>query len=130
MRDDPARYENADYEDYLELRRALRALADEVRLNIVRVLAGQGEVNVTDLADRLLISQPLVSWHVGALRRAGLAHKRRQGREVYVSLDRVRYAAVLRQLGALVSGDAGAPPEAREGRDIATPADPATLGGR
>ena len=67
MRDDPTRYDNADYEDYLELQRALRALGDEVRLNITRVLAGQGEVNVTDLALRLAVSQPLVSWHVGAL---------------------------------------------------------------
>lgn len=92
------------YEDYFELQRALRALGDEVRLNIVRVLAGQGEVNVTDLAATLLISQPLVSWHVGALRRSGLAHKRRQGREVFISLDAGRYHAVLRQLEALVTG--------------------------
>lgn len=103
MRDDPARYKSADYEDYLELQRALRALGDEVRLNIVRVLVGQGEVNVTDLAAKLVISQPLVSWHVGVLRRAGLAHKRRQGREVYISLDMSRFDAVLRQLGALVT---------------------------
>lgn len=108
MRDDPTRYDNADYEDYLELQRALRALGDEVRLNITRVLAGQGEVNVTDLALRLAVSQPLVSWHVGVLRRAGLAHKRRQGREVYISLVTERFDAVLRQLGALVSGEASA----------------------
>lgn len=93
-----------NYQDYFELQRALRALGDEVRLNIVRVLAGQGEVNVTDLAATLLISQPLVSWHVGALRRSGLAHKRRQGREVFISLDVGRYHAVLRQLEVLVAG--------------------------
>ncbi|HEX9036508.1 MAG TPA: metalloregulator ArsR/SmtB family transcription factor [Ktedonobacterales bacterium] len=116
MRDDLSRYNSANYEDYLELQRALRALADEVRLNIVRVLAGQGEVNVTDLAAKLVISQPLVSWHVGVLRRAALAHKRRQGREVYISLDLGRYAAVLRQLGALAQiepvedSPGGAPP--------------------
>lgn len=103
MPDDPTRSVSANYEDYFELQRALRALGDEVRLNIVRVLAGQGEVNVTDLAAMLLISQPLVSWHLGSLRRAGLVHKRRQGREVLISLDTSRYFAVLRQLGALVS---------------------------
>jgi len=91
------------YQDYLELQRALRALSDEVRLNIVRVLAGQSEVIVTDLAATLLISQPLVSWHLGSLRRAGLVHKRRQGRAVYISLDMDRFRAVLGQLGALVS---------------------------
>jgi DNA-binding transcriptional ArsR family regulator len=114
MPSDTTRSASANYEDYFELQRALRALGDEVRLNIVRVLAGQGEVNVTDLAATLLISQPLVSWHVGSLRRAGLAHKRRQGREVYISLDMSRYHAVLRQLGALVTGEAGAAaPDAR-----------------
>ena len=114
MPNDTTRSASANYEDYFELQRALRALGDEVRLNIVRVLAGQGEVNVTDLAATLLISQPLVSWHVGSLRRAGLAHKRRQGREVYISLDMGRYHAVLRQLGALVTGEASkTPPEAR-----------------
>jgi len=101
MPNDPTRPINADYQDYFELQRALRALGDEVRLNIVRVLAGQGEVNVTDLAATLVISQPLVSWHLGSLRRAGLVRKRRQGREVYISLDTSRYRAILRQLDAL-----------------------------
>lgn len=114
MPDDPTQSVSANYEDYFELQRALRALGDEVRLNIVRVLAGQGEVNVTDLAAMLLISQPLVSWHLGSLRRAGLVHKRRQGREVLISLDTSRYFAVLRQLGALVSEETSeATPEER-----------------
>ena len=110
MPNDPNRPASADYQDYFELQRALRALGDEVRLNIVRVLAGQSEVNVTDLAAMLVISQPLVSWHLGSLRRAGLVHKRRQGREVYISLDTSRYHAVLRQLDALVAGGEGEAP--------------------
>src|SRR5512146_1052210 len=112
MPDGPTRSNSADFQDYLDLQRALRALGDEVRLNIVRVLAGQGEVNVTDLAATLVISQPLVSWHLGSLRRTGLVHKRRQGREVYISLDTTRYRAVLRQLDTLVPGAAlETPPE-------------------
>jgi ArsR family transcriptional regulator len=126
MPDDPTRPSSADYEDYFELQRALRALGDEVRLNIVRVLAGQGEVKVTDLAATLLISQPLVSWHLGSLRRAGLAHKRRQGREVYISLDMSRYRAVLRQLGALVGAAMGEAAPEEPGERVA-PTDPARL---
>jgi ArsR family transcriptional regulator, arsenate/arsenite/antimonite-responsive transcriptional repressor len=133
MPDSPTRPTSADFQDYLELQRALRALGDEVRLNIVRVLAGQGEVNVTDLAATLIISQPLVSWHLGSLRRAGLVHKRRQGREVYISLDTGRYRAVLRQLGALVpSASREAPPEQPAAPDSAlAPAEtPGILRGR
>lgn len=94
------------FEDYLDLKRVLRALGDQARLNIVRVLAGQGEVNVTDLSQTLLISQPLVSWHVAALRRVGLARKRRQGRVVFISLDKARYQDVLRHLSALIADEA------------------------
>lgn len=132
MPDEPSRRINADFQDYFELQRALRALGDEVRLNIVRVLAGHGEVNVTDLAATLVISQPLVSWHLGSLRRAGLVHKRRQGREVYISLDTIRYADILRQLGAIVASEASETPQERPlaPDGAVAPADATSLRGR
>ena len=99
MKDDPTR---SAWQDYLDLRRALRALGDEVRLSLVRTLASGDEVKVTDLAATLVISQPLVSWHLGALRRSGLVRTRRQGREVYISLDLARYRSILRQLSSLI----------------------------
>lgn len=107
MQDDPRR---AAWQDYLDLRRALRALGDEVRLSLVRTLASGDEVKVTDLAATLLISQPLVSWHLGALRRSGLVRTRRQGREVYISLDLARYRSIVRQLGSLIEPGAQPPP--------------------
>jgi DNA-binding transcriptional ArsR family regulator len=70
------------------LRGYLRALGDTVRLQLMRQLAAEGEMNVMDLAHALRISQPLVSWHLGVLRRAELVAMRRQGREVWYSLDR------------------------------------------
>lgn len=99
MQNDPT---STVWQDYLELKRALRALGDEVRLNLVRTLASGDQVNVTDLAVALDISQPLVSWHLSALRRAGLVVKRRRGREVYISLDLVRYRSIMRRLNALI----------------------------
>jgi ArsR family transcriptional regulator len=99
MQNDPT---STVWQDYLDLRRALRALGDEVRLNLVRTLASGDQVKVTDLAEALEISQPLVSWHLSALRRAGLVVKRRRGREVYISLDLVRYRSIMRRLSALI----------------------------
>ena len=99
MQDDPT---SPGWQDYLELKRALRALGDEVRLNLVRILANGGHMKVTDLALALGISQPLVSWHLSALRRVSLVVKRRRGREVYISLDLVRYRSVIRRLSALI----------------------------
>jgi DNA-binding transcriptional ArsR family regulator len=62
------------------LRLVHKALADVNRLRIVQRLA-EGEASVSDLIDRVGLSQPLVSWHLGRLRHAGLVETRRIGRE-------------------------------------------------
>lgn len=62
------------------LRIVHKALADVNRLRIVRHLA-HGEATVSDLIVEVGLSQPLVSWHLGRLRFAGLVETRRVGRE-------------------------------------------------
>jgi DNA-binding transcriptional ArsR family regulator len=62
------------------LRIVHKALADVNRLRIVRRLAA-GEATVSDLIKHVGLSQPLVSWHLGRLRHAGLIETRRAGRE-------------------------------------------------
>lgn len=64
-----------------------KALAHPVRLAILEHLAEAGEVSVNDLAVRLRLSQPRVSWHLGMLRRGGVVKQRKQGRVVHCSLD-------------------------------------------
>lgn len=104
------------WQDYTDLKKMLAILGDVVRLNMVHVLARSGEVNVTDLAQMLLVSQPLVSWHLSRLRRVGFVRTRRQGRQVYCSLDLDRYRVCLRWLSAVV---AGAPVEGTVAPDVA-----------
>ena len=72
-------------EDLRELRLVHKALADVNRLRIVRRLAG-GEATVADLVAQVGLSQPLVSWHIGRLRAAGLVRTRRAGRETFCRL--------------------------------------------
>ncbi len=62
-----------------------KALADVNRLRIVRRLA-RGEATVAELVSQVGLSQPLVSWHVGRLRAAGLVMTRRAGRETFCRL--------------------------------------------
>jgi len=62
------------------LRVVHKALADVNRLRIVRRLA-EGDASVSDLIEHVGLSQPLVSWHLGRLRLAGLVETRRAGRE-------------------------------------------------
>lgn len=62
------------------LRLVHKALADVNRLRIVQRLA-QRDASVTELIEHIGLSQPLVSWHLGRLRAAGLIETRRAGRE-------------------------------------------------
>jgi DNA-binding transcriptional ArsR family regulator len=72
-------------EDLRQLRVFHKALADVNRLRIIRLLAG-GDATVTELTDRIGLSQPLVSWHLGRLRAAGVVETRRKGRETVCRL--------------------------------------------
>jgi ArsR family transcriptional regulator, arsenate/arsenite/antimonite-responsive transcriptional repressor len=90
------------WQDVTELRAVLRALGEDVRLNIMHQLAAQPETNVTDLVAALGVSQPLVSWHLRKLRRVGLVRTMRRGREVYCSLDSARFTSCLLALSALI----------------------------
>ena len=68
-----------------ELRIVHKALADVNRLRIIKRLA-YGDASVTDLIEEVGLSQPLVSWHIGRLRVAGLVETRRNGRETLCRL--------------------------------------------
>ena len=68
-----------------------RALGDVNRLRAVQILATEGDLSVSDLVRRLRISQPLMSWHLRRLTRAGIVRTERIGREVRCSFDRERF---------------------------------------
>jgi ArsR family transcriptional regulator len=76
-----------------ELARYFYALKEVWRLRMLHALAEHDELNVSELAEQLDISQPLVSWHLRRLRQARIVAVRREGRVSYYSLDRERLAA-------------------------------------
>ena len=63
------------------------AIANPTRLRILERLGEVGEENVNDLAVHLHMSQPRISWHLRMLRVGGVVRTRREGRQVYCSLD-------------------------------------------
>jgi DNA-binding transcriptional ArsR family regulator len=75
----------AQPEDLRQLRAFHKVMADVNRLRIVRRLA-QSEATVAELIAHVGLSQPLVSWHLGRLRAAGVVVTRRQGRETVCRL--------------------------------------------
>lgn len=75
-----------------ELRTYYRALGDVTRLRIAQLLATEGEHVVSEIARKVRVSQPLLTWHLHRLKRAGIVRAVRVGREVRCSFDRERFA--------------------------------------
>jgi DNA-binding transcriptional ArsR family regulator len=97
-------------EELRELRLVHKALADVNRLRIVRRLA-HAEATVAELVAQVGLSQPLVSWHVGRLRAAGLVTTRRIGRETVCRLRPEAFAAFADRQAVILGLDGAAGPE-------------------
>lgn len=64
-----------------------KALAHPARIEILRFLAGKGEVACMDIVGALPLSQPATSRHVNELKRAGLLRSRASGNHVWFKID-------------------------------------------
>ncbi len=84
----------------------LQALADPVRLSIVRQLASDGDVCACDLTCCGTVSQPTVSHHLRVLREAGVVAAERRGTWIHYSL---RSDAIARLRALAVSLEPRAP---------------------
>ena len=78
------------------------AFANPTRLRILQRLGEVGEESVNDLAAHLHMSQPRISWHLRMLRVGGVIRTRRDGRQVYCSLDVENIARERDQLDELL----------------------------
>ena len=63
-----------------------RALSDPTRRAVFERLCGH-EMNVAEITAGFPVSQPAISQHLAALRRAGLVRERREGRRAYYRSD-------------------------------------------
>lgn len=73
-----------------ELCMCFGALSDSTRLKIIQMLT-EHEMCVCEIEDRLGMSQPAASHHLGILRRAGLICGRKSGRWNYYSINGKRF---------------------------------------
>jgi ArsR family transcriptional regulator len=69
-----------------ELSTIFKALSDETRLRIVKLLE-RGELCVCDIVAALDIVQPKASFHLGVLKEASLIKDRKQGKWIHYSLN-------------------------------------------
>lgn len=80
--------------------RIFHALSDETRLRILGLLS-RGERCVCELTDALDAGQSRLSFHLKALKEAGLVTDRREGRWVYYALSTEGVTAAGQALGAI-----------------------------
>ncbi|HEY6609181.1 MAG TPA: metalloregulator ArsR/SmtB family transcription factor [Candidatus Limnocylindria bacterium] len=84
--------------------RFLSALADPVRLAIVRQIAAcDDSVCACDFVDCCTVSQPTISHHLKVLREAGVVTSERQGTNIVYSLA-PDFASRWSSIGASLSG--------------------------
>ena len=82
--------------------RAFKALGDENRLRIARLIADKGEICACRLLEDFDMAQPTLSHHMKLLRDCGLVTARKEGRWMHYSLNHgviESLAAVLGELG-------------------------------
>lgn len=79
-----------------------RALGDETRLRILKLLAGQ-DLYLTEIAQQLDLSKPTIKHHLALLRSAGLVTVVEAGSVIYYNLRRDRLEAASGELGAFLS---------------------------
>jgi DNA-binding transcriptional ArsR family regulator len=75
--------------------RAFRALADPTRREIIRLL-GQDEMTAGELADHFEMTKPSMSHHFSVLKDADLIKSRREGQQIWYSLNTTVIQDVMR----------------------------------
>jgi len=65
-----------------------KAFGDPTRLRILGLLASK-EMTVNEIVEKIKLSQPTISRHLGILREAEVVIDRREGQQVFYSLNKI-----------------------------------------
>lgn len=66
----------------------LQTLSDETRQKIVSLFASKKELCANDIANNFSLSRPTISHHLNLMKRSNLLNSRKDGREIYYSLNK------------------------------------------
>lgn len=81
----------------MKLEKVSKALSDQNRLKILQFL-GDGQRNVSQVADRLNVEENLASHHLRVLAALGFLKNDKRGREVYYSLNETKFISLVKDL--------------------------------
>ena len=79
--------------DLLNVKKAsliLRAINHKLRQQILKLIAEQGKITVTELYVKLRLEQSVASQHLAILRKAGFVKTERDGKFIYYSVNTAR----------------------------------------
>lgn len=82
----------------------LNALNDPSRQQIILLFEKQKEYCVSDIAQHFDISRPTISHHLNLMKRAKLLTSRKEGKEVYYSLNKEHVVEVLELIVNFLKG--------------------------
>ena len=82
-------------EECIEL---FRAFADKTRQEIIFVFAAKKEICVNDIAENFTLSRPTVSHHLNIMKRAKVLNTRKDGKEVYYSVNKPYIKGLLKSI--------------------------------
>lgn len=85
---------------YLDTAKMLRAMSDPKRLRIVDMLSC-GELCACRILDEFHITQPTLSHDMKVLAEAGIVRQRREGKNIYYSLNGDALRAMHKTLGGM-----------------------------
>src|SRR5271170_212508 len=90
--------------------KAFKALADPTRREILSLLR-RGEMTAGDLAERFDVTKPTMSHHVSVLKEAHLLASRRDGQQIWYSLNTTVVQDLMAWAMNLIRGGDGRPEE-------------------
>lgn len=67
--------------------RFFKALSDKTRITILESLRDKGRMNVSDICLKVGMEQSTISHHLACLRNCGLVKTRKEGKQVFYSLN-------------------------------------------
>ena len=79
-----------------------KALANEERLEIIKLLKKNTEIYAQDVEKHFYLEQSTTSHHLNTLKRAGITKSRKEGRNIYYSMDYENFQKTLKEFEGLV----------------------------
>ena len=79
-----------------------KALANEERIEILKLLKKNEEMFAQDIERRFYLEQSTTSHHLNMLKRAGITKARKQGRKIFYSIDYSSFQSLWDEFGKVI----------------------------